>query len=260
MKDLISNSMGRAISNMCEEKEMVVANHLKYDGKQLGGNLSFKRNNRWISEIDLCLVKYSSLNTLKELCIRQDMLCSDHAPLTVTINTEVFKSVAPSQLLERASNLGRTFTHSPRTTNISRGLHHDKVDIEAFVTRMALCEPPNLGVLNEESVQDAVKESCREINRIAKECKKVNVAREGSVDLRWKRIMEENDCGKIWKAINWKGEISTGHDATQPTDSQFKIHFEELLNPVTEEVGEVDCEQAPSIPILDDHFTFREME
>ena len=72
--------------------------------------------------------------------------------------------------------------------------------------------------------------------------------------------MEENDCGKIWKAINWKGEISTDQDATQPTDSQFKIHFEELLNPVTEEVGEVDCEQAPSIPILDDPFTFREME
>lgn len=55
VKDLISNSMGRAIPNMCEEKEMVVANHLKYDGKQRGGNLSFRRNDRWTLEINLCL-------------------------------------------------------------------------------------------------------------------------------------------------------------------------------------------------------------
>ncbi len=125
---------------------------------------------------------------------------------------------------------------------------------------MALCEPPTLGVVNEESVQDVVKGSCREVNGIAKECKKTNVAREGSVDLRRKRLMEENDCGKIWKAIDWKDEISSNEGSTQPTESQFKIFFEELLNPLMEEVGEVNFEQAPSIPIVDDPFTFREVE
>ena len=139
---------------MCDEKEMVVANHLKYDGKQLRGNLSFRRGGRWISEIDLCLVKYNCLNVLKDLYIRQDMMCSDHAPLTLTINTDVFKSVTPSQLLERASNLDRTFTHSPRTKNVSRGPHHDKV---------AQCEPPTLGVVNEESVQDVVMKAAKKL-------------------------------------------------------------------------------------------------
>lgn len=105
-------------------------------------------------------------------------------------DTDVFHSVTPSQLLQRASILGRTLTHSPRTTNVLRGLYHDKVDKEAFVMRMALFEPPTLGIVNEESVQDMVQESCREVNIIAKECKKTNVAREGSVDLRWKIIME----------------------------------------------------------------------
>ena len=260
VKDLTSNYMGRVIANMCEEKEMVVANHLKYDGKQLGGNLSFRRGDRWISEIDLCLVKYSSLNVLKDLCIRQEIMCSDHAPLTVTINNDILKSVTPSQLLERASNLGRTFTHSPRTTSVPRGPHHDRVNMGAFIARMAQCEPPVLGVVSEDSVQEVVQESCNEVNRIAKECKKTNVAREGSTDLRWKIIMEENDSGKIWRAINWKGEVGPDQSTTQPTDSQFKTHFEELLNPVSDEDGEPNFEQAPNIPILDDPFTFREME
>lgn len=85
VKDLIGDSMGRSIPNMCGGEEMVAVNHLKYDLKHLGGNLSFRRNDRWISEIELCLVKYSSLNVLKDLRIRQGMSCSQHAPLTLTL-------------------------------------------------------------------------------------------------------------------------------------------------------------------------------
>lgn len=123
---------------------MVVANHLTYDRKQLGRNLSFRRGGHWISEIDLCLVKHDSLNFLKDLSIRQDMMCSDHAALTLTINIDVFKLVSQSLLLERASNLCWMFTYSPRTKNISRGPHHDKVDMGVFVARMAQWEPPTL--------------------------------------------------------------------------------------------------------------------
>lgn len=118
VKDFTTNYMGRAITNLCDEKEMVFANHLKYDGKQLGGNLSFRLGARWLSEIDLCLVKCNSLSVVKDLCIHQGMTCSDHAPLTVTINTDCFESVPPSQLLERVSNLGRSFAHTPRTMNV----------------------------------------------------------------------------------------------------------------------------------------------
>lgn len=87
----------------------------------------------------------------------------------------------------------------------------------------------------------------------------MNVAREGTVDLRWKRIMEENGNGKIGQG-KLEGEISPDQDPTQPTDSQFKTHFEDLLIPVTEEEGEINSGQAPSIPILDNSFTFTEKE
>lgn len=125
------------------------------------------------------------------------MMCSDHAQLMVTIKTDVFEAVSTKQLLERASNLDLTFTYTPRTTNVSRDPHHDEVDMGAFVERMEQCEPSTLSVVNEENVNVAIKETCKEVNRIAKECNKTNIVREGSVELRWKRIMEEND----WKNL-----------------------------------------------------------
>ena len=50
--DFTVNDMGKAVINMCNENDMVVANHLKFQNKQLGGNLSFRRS-QWISEIDV---------------------------------------------------------------------------------------------------------------------------------------------------------------------------------------------------------------
>ena len=47
---------------------------------------------------------------------------------------------------------------------------------------------------------------------------------------RWKRLLERNDSRIICHSINWKGEPS--EEALEgPDDSQFKSHFETLLNP-----------------------------
>ena len=37
------NARGRSILNMCSNNDMVVANHLYYNNRQRGGNLSYKR-------------------------------------------------------------------------------------------------------------------------------------------------------------------------------------------------------------------------
>ena len=41
--DNILNARGKAQLNTCSNKNMVIANHLKYNNRQLEGNLSFKR-------------------------------------------------------------------------------------------------------------------------------------------------------------------------------------------------------------------------
>ena len=77
---------------------------------------------------------------------------------------------------------------------------------------------------------------------------------------RWRRILENKDSRIIWKAIGWKGEV-TEETTEGPNDSQFKAHFEELLNPVVRENNYYfSVEGAPYIPVLDDPFTERELD
>ena len=72
---------------------------------------------------------------------------------------------------------------------------------------------------------------------------------------KWKKLLEENDPKKIWKSIGWNGTVETSCSML-PSDEEFRIHFESLLNP---EKGENSCEievrELPSIPILDDPIT-----
>lgn len=60
---------------------------------------------------------------------------------------------------------------------------------------------------------------------------------------RWEGLLESNDDAKVWRFINWKGELS--EDRTQvsesPSDEEFKEHFNEILNPNYREDLNHDC-------------------
>lgn len=93
---------------MCKEKSLVIANHLSYGNKSLGGNLSYRKGKKWISELDLCLIHEKSLPLIKEVIVRQEVKGSDHAPLCVTMDIASSDLIAPS-LLDRAKNLGQSY-------------------------------------------------------------------------------------------------------------------------------------------------------
>ena len=100
---------------------------------------------------------------------------------------------------------------------------------------------------------------------VSNECEKQNNEHDNEWDItnpRWKRLLNTNDSKVIWKAINWKGEVSR-HDNVQPSDAEFKSHFEDLLNPEIQGeqvVADADLDDAPYIPLLDDPFTPQELE
>ena len=54
VNDVSVNNHGRAIVNMCNNNDMVIVNNLKYDDKQYNGQLTFKRRDKWLSEILIC--------------------------------------------------------------------------------------------------------------------------------------------------------------------------------------------------------------
>jgi hypothetical protein len=98
-----------------------------------------------------------------------------------------------------------------------------------------------------------------EVLRNNKEIKTVTPSEWGNKE-RWIRLLTENDPKKIWKSINWDGSIEEVQEAS-PSDQDFKLHFEQLLNPAESGDEEaIDVSELPYIPILDDPITEAEVE
>ena len=74
-----------------------------------------------------------------------------------------------------------------------------------------------------------------------------------------KRLLKSNDIRGIWKAIGWYGVLDAkARDI--PSDEEFKVHFEESLNPDALEQSEViDVSKSWYIPILDDDISVQEV-
>ena len=50
----------------------------------------------------------------------------------------------------------------------------------------------------------------------------------------WERLLDDSDDARVWRAINWKGElVATSDSADRPSDEEFKVHtyIEPVLNP-----------------------------
>ena len=76
---------------------------------------------------------------------------------------------------------------------------------------------------------------------------------------KWIRLLEDKDQRKIWRAINCDGSIEE-KNGDIPSDVDFKLHFEKLLDPGNDDnIETLDVTDSPYIPILDDAFTDNEM-
>ena len=258
--DEIQNAPGKRLINLCKEKSLVIANHLKYENRTLGGNLSYKKGNKWISELDLCLVHKKAIPLVKEVTIRQDIKGSDHAPLCVIMDINISDLIAPL-LRDRASNLGQSYYASQTRNNKQmKTKSYKEIDINKFKNSMSVQQPPQLSI---DDLDTTIRTSLEILNSVAKNAK---LEQEGQTQNtwdqsqpRWKNLLEKNDSSTIWKAINWNGIISE-KDSIQPEDGQFKIHFENLLNPNSNDASESDFEDSPHIPVLDNPFTLPEMD
>ena len=143
VKDDYINSHGRTLVNVCNNNSMVIANHLCYNGRNLGGELSFKRRSTWISEIDLCLVKDRCIDLIRNISVHQDIVGSDHAPLTVTLATDSLTTSSPAELLQRAAALGQMYEVTPQR-KLPKSVNHGRIDVEGFSNTLQEIAPPNL--------------------------------------------------------------------------------------------------------------------
>ena len=242
---------------------LLLLNNLKKGGKVFKGALTYRQGNKFISELDMCFVSPEILDYVCEFSVDQALnLPSNHAPISIALD---FKKTAPdiSHLLSRAAELGThaTSTDKGSERSMKRQINMRNIDSSKFIELIHEIEPPII------RPQDDVDTVIDHVNKIlytkASEARTRDNHRShrhqnGS---RWETLVADNDNKRIWNAIDWTGKVNSTQKDVMPSDQEFKVHFEKLLNPGDAQPIDVTyINEAPYIPITDDPFTPMEIQ
>ena len=257
--DSAVNSNGRDFLQVCSDNNLLVLNNLQADRNFFQGGLTFRRKKKWISELDLCLLSPSLLSCTKSLLVSQNTNDpSDHAPLSTEF---VFTPdlIHPRSLLSRAENTcghAVLLSDAYNTPLCRRPVPYRHIQPFQFHEMLQGYSPPSL---DGKSVDSLCTEFSDLIYQCANSCRAVPEPTSHSPDLsRWQRIIDCDDPKMLWRAIDWKGEFDPTPDKEKPSDEEFRIHLEHLLNPANLDDEWPTIVNQVSIPMLDDPIAERE--
>ena len=260
-EDIIVNENGKNLMDVCRETNTAVVNNLLYDGKHFKTKLSFRRKDNWISEPDLLVTSRSGIELISLVETVQyhngRHLCSDHALLAFEIDVKKVK-VSTELLKYRANNLGAS-VYETIPIKIEKSLRLAQCNKEGITTYFSENEPYLLH--GDEKMDTVIEEFTNLVTHVMKENKEVRHVEpvKWGNQHKWMRLLKSNDQRSIWKAIGWDGGLDEKVFDT-PSDAEFKVHFEDLLNPESLEQSEIiDTTDSPYIPVLDDEITVREV-
>ena len=110
-----SNDNGKELTNICLATDIKPVNHMVHKGTSHDGELTFRKKNTWISQIDWALVSVNLLPFIESFRIlRHQKVPTDHAPLVLQLNTV---SDVTEAVLCRAAQLGQSYESAKPTTS-----------------------------------------------------------------------------------------------------------------------------------------------
>ena len=254
--DKVQNDNGRDVLQICKDNNLLVLNNLVAEERSFPSDLTFRRRKKWISEVDVCLLSSDLVDYAQSFHVSHDDYPSDHAPVLVEL---AFKPdmINPRALLTRAENLNGhavllSDAYNPSLCRKAIPLH--TIHPVTFFEQLEDQEPPEI---TEES---SVESLCTEFSNRIYECSASSKRPAPddpvlSPDLsRWQRIIDCDDPKTLWRAIDWKGEFNPAPDKEKPSDLEFQVHLEKLLNPadLEDEAWPTLNENNVTIPLLDD--------
>ena len=76
----------------------------------------------------------------------------------------------------------------------------------------------------------------------------------------WDRLLLHRDDKRVWQAISWKGTLNDSlHADSKPTDEEFKLHYDNLLDVATADPANECRDLYVTIPLLDDPISYTEV-
>ena len=252
------NMNSRNFFHVLRDCDLIPLNNLSSSRNSFGGALTFRKKQLWISELDWCICTHNVLSCISKISFIKDIsLPSNHAPICIELNLPVsleFVMDRAEDLLGHACEISQTCLR----TNICkkpRKVFSDYKDRVINYLDIHL-PPPRVSDIDQYAFQFS--EALYFSLNLSDKSTRPSVSTE--LD-RWTRLLNSNDHKSIWKAIIWKGKIEFSSDKShsRPDDSEFKLHFEPLLNPL--DLAPLNPELTQShvtVPVLDDPISVKE--
>ena len=182
--------------------------------------------------MDLCVVSRTMVNAITSFSANQDLnIASDHAPMSVSFDSNNVKSNIDLTLIERSSLLGAYPVHE-KDGLCRKPIPYHSVDNELFFTHMQQLQPPEV---NHNNITESVEVLTETLYNVSSVCNVKlpqstysNANRQNS---RWERMLEVEDTKLLWRGINWNGEYRESESKERPPEEAFQQHMERLLNP-----------------------------
>ena len=261
--DPTANPNSNARHTITALQSLLLLNNLKTRDHYFKGALTFRQGNRFISELDVCLVSPELVDCICDYSVEQRLdLPSNHSPITVSVDLSKC-AVDMSSMLTRAKELG---SHAVLCHYNSRpiGKHQVRIsdlDSEAFNELIHTVTPPVITA--DSDVDEVISKMNDTLYSLATKARLQRQLSQSSrqTSTRWEWLLKEGDPKAIWKAIGWDGKCDPQKTSETPSEQDFKLHFEKLLNPTeANPTMSPDLHESPYIPITDDPISAAEVE
>ena len=255
--DVGVNENGKKLFNICRDNKLVVANNLRTESATLNSSLTFRVKNKWVSELDLCIVSKDLAPSVTHFQVNQDTaLPSNHAPVSVTFSPE--KSIGLQELVSRSGDIG-TYPSRPKSL-CKTPIRYRQINNEVFSETIEQFNPPLVNHTDVNVTANCFSTQLYEITKMCRLPREPDLPQDAS-KTRWERIMSCEDDSLLWKAIDWKGQFDPTciKNDNQPSEEQFREHLENLLNTPTDNEHIDLSNYNINVPVLDDPIQIKEV-
>ena len=253
------NSNGSSLARTCIANRLIPVNNLNTCNQEWEGKLTFRKKQRWISEVEVCLVSAPLVDAVTNFAVNQNVkFPSDHAPCMVVMDFSKGPNTCKIlELTERSEMLG-SYDHlmKDRNDNPKKPIPYRSIDKEKFLTNLEQVPLPDLDGVDVGVLVDNFSDTLYTCAASSKRKMVDPYANADPSQNRWQRIKAANDSKTLWRGIDWNGNYRETTSNEGPPEAAFQNHMERLLNP--DGVDEVEPDQLHTqvtIPLLDDPFS-----
>ena len=212
--DAGQNSNGKDIIQICKDNNMLVINNLKYKSKVFKGSLTFRKKEKWISELDVCIASHGIASNIVEFTVNNSLqFPSDHAALSVILDFP--ESMMSAQcLLQKALNLdSHAILNTSADEKCKQPVSMERLDCESFISELNQHALPTIdhSISTDEvagNVTDILYLCASKSKKAFSKQVTMNQITNGTITPRWNRVLDCDDPKMLWKAIDWRGNLA----------------------------------------------------